>query len=206
MDTYGREAYERLAVRLNVSAAALMAVAEVESSGTGFLPIPSRSPEGLDVSGRPVIRFEAHVFWKELRSRGVDPATVDAPRGDLLRPALALGLTKTRAGEWDRLEAARTIDRDAADRSASWGAFQIMGFNAVASGAADTADFVRRMETPEGQLELFAGFLEGNPGMVKALKKRDWSSFAYLYNGKLYQVNGYHVKLEAAWKKAAKNV
>jgi hypothetical protein len=199
MDHYGR-----LAARLGVPAPVLAAVCEVESSGRGFLPVPSRSPGGLDVSGFPVVRFEAHVFWWELKAAGIDPAGVIPPRPDILSPALNMKLVKTREGEWDRLEAARTVHADAATRSASWGAFQIMGFNAGACGASGLAEFVGLMGSAEGQAELFAGFLSSNPLMLRALKGRDWAAFARLYNGKLYAANGYDRKLKAAWERQAR--
>jgi len=50
----------------------IKAVAEVESSGDGFL-----------ASGHPKILFEPHVFWKELKKRGVNP-TLIAGSSDIL--------------------------------------------------------------------------------------------------------------------------
>jgi hypothetical protein len=199
------DVFDRLAARLGVTAAALAAVAEVESSGRGFLPVPARSPGGLDVSGYPVIRFEAHIFWKELKKVGIDPFGVDPPRPDLLSSSMNLKLVKSVAGDWDRLTAARSIHEAAADRSASWGRFQIMGFNAELCGVKDVWEFVRQMHDEDGQTELFAGFISGQPGMKKALKNRDWKSFARLYNGKLYFTTGYDRKIREAYERQVKN-
>jgi hypothetical protein len=192
-----------LAAGLGVRREALDAVVQVESSGAGLLPARARSPEGRDVGGFPVIRFEAHVFYRELQAIGIIPGAVKVSRPDIIRRKRDDSLVKSREGEWDRIGAARLIDRDAADRSASWGRFQIMGFNWEACGADDVRDFVGLMHADEGQLELFAGFLRANPQMVRALKALDWRTFAKLYNGPGYAANDYHGRMARAFRKLA---
>jgi hypothetical protein len=60
-----REAFLGSALLLGVEPEVVMAVAEVESSGDGFLP-----------TGEPKILFEPHIFWRELKKRGIDPKTI----------------------------------------------------------------------------------------------------------------------------------
>ena len=55
--------YTRVASLLGVETAVVKAVAEVESGGKG----------GFLSDGRPVILFEGHVFWQQLRQRGISP-------------------------------------------------------------------------------------------------------------------------------------
>ena len=47
---------------LNVEVAVIKAVAEVESRGDGFL-----------ADGKPKILFKPHIFWKQLRQKGINP-------------------------------------------------------------------------------------------------------------------------------------
>jgi hypothetical protein len=192
------------AATLGVEPAALRAVVQVESSGLGVFPAGSESPEGLYLAGLPVVRFEAHVFYKQLKLYGIDPAAAEPARSDLIRKAREDRLVKTSAGEWDRLTAARLIHRDAADGSASWGAFQIMGFNWKEAGAVDVQDFVRLSHSLQGQLELFVNLLKSWKGCLKALARKDWAGFARIYNGAGYAKNGYHLKLAREYAKALK--
>jgi len=107
--------WQRLATRLDVELAALQAVAEVESSGSGFLPAPDR---------RPKILFEGHVFHRLTAGRySATHPGISYPQWDRRRYSGSL------AGEWKRLDKAAALDPVAAMQSASWGAFQIMGFN-----------------------------------------------------------------------------
>ena len=43
--------------------------------------------------------------------------------------------------------------------------------------------------------------IEQQNKLIDALKNKDWSAFAYGYNGKGYRANNYHGKLAAAFKK-----
>ena len=89
--------------------AAVLAVIDVESRG-GFLD-----------DGRPKILFERHVFSRETKGK------FDRDHPDL--SAGSVGGHKGGAAEYERLHRAMELDRDAALRSASWGAFQIMGYH-----------------------------------------------------------------------------
>jgi hypothetical protein len=100
------------------------------------------------------------------------------------------------------LEQARKINREAADASASWGMFQIMGFNYAACGEESIESFVRSMcESEFKQLLLTANFIKKNSQMLQALQAKDWVVFAKCYNGPAYAQNSYDVKLEAAYLK-----
>ena len=117
----------KTAEKLGLEPCALQAVCQVEANGDGFL-----------ADGRPKILFEGHVFWKELRKRRYNPAgllsraDVRAAHGDIsdiLYPKWNKKHYKGGAAEYKRLDRARAINSPAALCSASWGAFQIMGFN-----------------------------------------------------------------------------
>ena len=66
-------------------------------------------------------------------------------------------------GEYTKLEKASHIHHKAALASASWGLFQIMGFNYAACGCKDVDEFHYKMCQSEGtQLDLFVNFLKSN--------------------------------------------
>lgn len=179
-----------LAARLlDVEPAALRAVKEVESGRYG----------GFFEPGKPVILFEGHIFWGQLKKRGLDPQKLAADNGDILYPTWEKGRYRGGVGEYERLERARAIHREAADASASWGMFQIMGFNYAACGEKSVAGFVEMMHRSElHQLLLSARFIR-SAGMLPALRQKNWAEFARRYNGPAYARNRYDAKLSEAY-------
>ncbi|MGK6352094.1 N-acetylmuramidase domain-containing protein [Parapedobacter sp. DT-150] len=187
-----------LADRLGLDVAVVKAVNEVESSGRGF-----------NADGNPKILFEGHVFWRELKDRGIDPRQYLTGNENVLYNTWTKQHYKGGKGEYERLEKAINIAGDnskvaeAAYASASWGLFQIMGFHYKALGYANILEFVGAMQLNEGQhLEAFGRFLEVN-GLVSLLKDKQWAAFAKRYNGAQYAENQYDVKLKAAYDKHA---
>lgn len=176
---------------LGVQVAALMAVNEVESRGEGFLP-----------GGPPVVLFERHVMHKRLSAAGKDADALAARYPDLVNPKR--GGYRGGAQEWYRLKLARQIGQDIADESASWGAFQIMGYHWRALGYDSIADFVAAMSRNEAaQLDAFVRFIRSNDGLHKALKARKWAEFAKGYNGPAYKDNLYDTRLQRAYERHA---
>lgn len=189
------------AQRLGVELASIYAVNEVESQGKGFL-----------ANGKPKILFERHVMYKRLAM----PRHEDDNVAELKRYAEELAASHPHlvnpksggyiggAGEHQRLAQARMLDAQRADESASWGAFQIMGYHWERLGYPSLADFVSRMAQNENeQFEAFIRFIEAEPALHKALKGKKWAQFAKLYNGPAYARNLYDVKLERAYERHA---
>ena len=110
-----KKAWPALALRLGVDEPTLKAVAAVESNGSGFVPPDDEEPKVL---------FEGHAFHRLTQGR-YTAAHPTLSHKTWTKKNYAGSLKK----EWDRLGRARALDRDAANQSASWGAFQIMGFN-----------------------------------------------------------------------------
>jgi hypothetical protein len=182
-------AWEKLAKSLDVEAAALHAVAAVESAGAGF--VAGQPP-------RPKILFEAHAFHRLTGGRFAEQApTLSSATWDRALYA------KTAAGEWKRLEAACTYDRPAALQSASWGMFQIMGFNYAYCGCPDVEAFVAKQYAgADEQLACFARFI-ARPPYLPALRNKDWTKFAEAYNGPAQAKNKYAEKIAAAYERFA---
>ena len=176
--------YQAAADQLGVDVATVKAIAEVESRREGFLP-----------SGDPSILFEAHQFGERTGYAYNDShPNISSTRWDrsLYGPS--------GQHQHDRLAQAMALDETAALESASWGQFQIMGFNHEAAGYDNVQDFVAAMrESSSNQLDAFVSFVNYHPNMVTALRNQDWAAFAEAYNGPGYRENQYDTKLADAY-------
>lgn len=181
------QAYKDSAASIGVDIAAIKAVAEVESAGEGFVS------EGI-----PKILFEPHIFWKELRKRGINPEPLQS---DILYPVWGTKPYGKVSQQHDRLKKATEINREAALMSASWGKFQIMGFNYKAAGFDSLQDFINAMYKDEdSHLLAFTQYIK-NTHLDDELRNKDWKGFARGYNGALYFKNAYDKKLAASYNK-----
>lgn len=180
MSTFSAAGIARTAKKLGVDEATVLAVAEVESNGSGFLP-----------DGRPKILFERHIF-----------ARLSSHKHDSTNPDISSAVPGGYIGdgyEYDRLYRAVQLDGEAAVQSASWGAFQIMGFNWRECGEKSPYGFLLAVHhNADAHLGLFAAFVQGK-NLVDALKRKDWAAFARGYNGPAYLQNRYDTKLAAAY-------
>lgn len=180
---------EAAAKELGVDVGSVMAVNEVESLGSGFI-----QPD------MPRILFERHVFWRQLLANGIQPASLASKYPGILSQSPG-GYVGGRS-EYTRLTAAVGIHRQSALESASWGAFQIMGFHWERLGYESVDAYVAAMSTGEGaQLVAFVRFILADKSLHAALKGKRWSTFARLYNGPAYANNLYDVKLSRAYKR-----
>lgn len=86
--------------------------------------------------------------------------------------------------------------------AASWGLFQVLGSNYKAAGFPTVQEFVRaHVEGGErSHLEAALRFMAVN-GLIEKLRRGDWRGFARGYNGRDYEKNAYHVKLQKAIEK-----
>lgn len=174
------------ALKLGVEPEAVLAVAEVESNGSGFLS-----------DGRPVILFEALWFHK------LTGGKYDQTNPTISSPIWDRSLYRGGKGEWDRYNEAYALNPEAAMKSASWGAFQIMGFNYAQCGFGTVAQFVSLMTKDlNSQIEIFTAFIQNDQRLREALRMKDWTTFARLYNGD-GQVAYYAAKISDAYKRYA---
>jgi len=176
--------YKDAAFDLGVRVEALKAVADVESSGSGFL-----------ANGYPKILFEGHLFHNF--TSGIY---------DVIEPTISyskwtkkyyLGGEK----EYTRLHIAAALDREAALKSTSWGRFQILGANYKDAGYESLVGFVHEMHISEKcHLKAFCNVIR-KWDLIDALKYLKWDEFAYKYNGPGYKANQYDKKMEMAYLK-----
>ena len=176
--------YESAAKTLGAEAAAVHAVASVESGGrTGF-----------DAQNRPKILFETHHF--RANSKGAFNTShpeLTAPYKSKLRKA------SYKKDQWTVIRAAFALDPEAAVMSASWGMFQVLGENAKSCGWKTLDQFVTDMFYSEGQhMRVFLGFCKAN-NLTRYLVTKNWKSFASGYNGASYADNAYDTKMASAY-------
>lgn len=163
------------------------AVMKVESSGSGF-----------HSDGFPTILFEGHIFSR------LTGGIYDLKYPDISYPKWTKKFySGSQSGEQTRLSKAAKLNREAAMKSASFGLFQIMGFNYEKCGCKSIQEFINRMcASEQDQLELFLEFVE-NSGLIKALQTKNWALFAHSYNGPAYKQNRYDEKLAKAYESIA---
>lgn len=178
------------AKKLNIEPAMIKAFAEVESAGNGFLN-----------DGRPKILFEGHIFYKLLIKYGFNPMQYEKGNEEVLYEKW--DKSKYFGGEYEyvRLEKAKKINEEIALMSASWGMFQIMGFNYRLCEYVTINDFVLDMyKNEEKHLQAVMLFLK-NRGIIDHLMKKAFSFIALDYNGPRFYENKYHEKLKTAYEK-----
>lgn len=199
------EQFVSAATQLRCETATVKAVRQVESSGNGFLP-----------DGRLATLFEGHQFWIQLKVAGFDPAKFVGAFPNYSNIVYKFWTRKWYLGgirEWDRINGALQVCKilgapiSAALNSASYGAFQIMGFNHNACGQPSAQDMITYMNKGEyEQLDCFLKYCLASK-LDDELRRKDWANFARGYNGPGYKGNpatvndDYDLKLYSAYKK-----
>lgn len=183
--------FNRAASDLDVPVAAIKAFAAVESRGTGFMR-----------DGHPVVLFERHIMYRRILAKyGSARASALAKQfPDLINPkAGGYGKESEQPKRMDR--AAKLIDRDCALESASWGAFQVMGYHWRDLGYPTLQAFINAMYRSEADhLDSFVRYIKANPSLHRSLKALDWPKVALGYNGPNYATNKYDTKMAQAYE------
>lgn len=177
--------FATLGAQLGIDPGVAVAVFVAESGGAGF------------INGRMVIRFENHIFnskWGKQNPEQFNRHFQFDPRmiwqGHKWRPNESSpwrGFHGNQDAEWEVFNFARTLSDTAAKLSISMGGPQIMGFNHHALGFESVHQmFDAFNSSEENQIIGFFDFVRG-PGTdvrrITALKRRDFETFASLYNG-----------------------
>lgn len=184
-----KEQLQNVANKLGVDLAMVQAVTKIEARSSGFK------------NGLPVILFERHIFYRQLKKHGFNVEQLAKTYPDLINPVAGGYLGGAR--ENYRLTLAKQIDPQSAIESASWGLFQIMGFHWQLLGYESAQQFEQYMtESEEKQLDAFYRFVshKTNCKLLQAMKDKDFQAFAKLYNGPAYKKNSYDTKLKEAYE------
>ncbi|MEB3025818.1 N-acetylmuramidase family protein, partial [Parvimonas sp. M13] len=182
----------------------IRAVIEVESGGGWFTDMRADilnldGPGGFIDGDMPKILFEA--LWFHRLTNGRFTASHPKISSNKWDKSLYVG----GQNEYRRLHEAMLLDELAALKSASWGMFQIMGFNHQLAGYSLVTDFVVAMKKSEANhLAAFLSFITNSSyqgsKLIDLLRKNDFNGFAGGYNGE-GQIALYGGKLSAAFKK-----
>ncbi|MHB9109075.1 MAG: TIGR02594 family protein [Armatimonadota bacterium] len=179
---------------------ALRAVAEVESGGYGYMP-----------DGRIKILFERHWLWRQLKTRGIDPAPLRRYDENLCYPVYVKGF-KYGSGADQYVRVQRVIDwarkhdpahwesyKKAAYESCSWGKFQQLGLHYQEAGYPNVYAFKHALEQSEAnQLTAILRWMKTN-GLFARLQGHHWQQFVTGYNGD-QNVAVYTAKLKKAYR------
>lgn len=181
--------FQVAADRLGVSVKHIKAIRKVEAP---------RGP--YDDLGRPNILFERHKF-----RNNTDPVgKFNQSSPDLSGPPYGPGGYGSFASQYDKLFKACTLDPEAAFRACSWGAFQVLGENAVSLGYGSALDMALSLvESENAHLETVIRFIEHNKltDELRACKAKNPKScvpFVSAYNGLGYAAFSYDKKFATA--------
>lgn len=151
--------------------------------------------------GNPrVVRFEPHLFRRQHADRVVvlspTPGAAFVTADDERRDAWARGLVpytpgRGRAASDSRLETGRdaferayAIDADAAVRSTSWGAFQVLGGTLLSLYPGPARAVAAFDADPVGVSDaLLVAYLRSRPVVLRAAQRGDVDRFIHYYNG-----------------------
>jgi len=177
------------AKKFGVEVASIKAVHEVESNGRGF------------INGNMKLLFEGHVFWNQLIKKALRPDSFVPTFKDLLHEKYIPQNPLYKLNQTSRLNEAIKIDKEAAYSSASYGLFQVMGYNFKDLEFDSAEKLYKFLNVSEGnQLDVFGRFI-AKKKLIDTLKTKDWAKFALRYNGSEFATNKYDIKLKAAYEK-----
>lgn len=192
------EDLKKLSDQFSIDLPSLRAILKVEAGGRAWNP-----------SGTIKMLFEGHIFGQLTQYK------FNRSHPDISAGSWSEGRKYYLYGdrEYSRLLKAVDLDRTAALRSASWGLGQIMGFNAEKCGYSGVEDMIQLFLNSEvEQVRGIFKFLEATPyihhqsrrligeSLLDAIRNKDWSSFAYCYNGPRFEEHGYHIKIQKAYE------
>lgn len=155
-------------------------------------------------NGKPLIRFEAHIFVGKAGNTGhfrynqQKPWTEQQWRRDANAPWYDVHTGK-QVDEYAAFEFAKTINPQAAYQSISMGAGQIMGFNHARVGFASAEAMFDAFESAQVQTIAFINYFLSDPALVQAMQQKDWREIAKRYNGS-GAVDTYAPLLEKAYR------
>ncbi|WP_295465336.1 N-acetylmuramidase domain-containing protein [uncultured Pseudomonas sp.] len=188
-DTDIREA----AAELECEPGLVYAIAKQESSHSSFIEI--------DGEKIPSILYERHHFRKLVRNETLEHTHSDiygSPyrRAKKLKDGSYIDIktqekiqlvdTYGPSGrfQYERLIRAYFLNEDAALKAASWGKFQIMGFNYNVAGYNTVKEFTQAMSKGDSEhIKAFLKFAKSNRTLIKGLRTRDFEMIAQGHNG-----------------------
>ena len=164
--------YQGAADKLGCEVAAIKAVAKMETGKCGV----------WDEKNRPAILYECHLFSR-LTKRTYDQTHPDISSSTPYYHRKHIGYGKCSI-QYDRLKRAYVLDKVAALKSASWGAFQLVGEYYEECGYSSVQALVADMQSSvQAHLRGFVSKILAKPRAHDGLQRKNWIEFAKAYNG-----------------------
>jgi hypothetical protein len=176
--------------------------------GNGVTPKHMRAsktveaPRGaFDDNGRPSILYERHVFARNTTPKGRFNSSY--PDLSAIRGYGAGGYGPF-SSQYTKLQRAYALDPESAFEACSWGAFQVLGENAVQLGYASARDMACELAKSEAaHLDSYVRFIKVNGladelGRCRAGDPESCIPFVERYNGSGFRKFSYHVKFAEA--------
>ena len=183
--------YATAAALLGCEVAVIKAVDKTESKENGFLP-----------TGELKILFEPSQMWSNLKAVKINPTpySTNPKYKDVCYEKWKTYPYGKYSEQWERLNRAAEINKEAAYKSASWGRYQVMGMYHKECGFDSVFALVEQYKKSEGEhLMGFIRMVRGR-GLDKALKEKNWQAFKDGYNGK--GANDYVADLQSNYDKS----
>jgi len=155
-------------------------------------------------NGKPIIRFEAHVFEDRAGHTGhfryneLRPWTDQQWRSGDIAPWRNVH-TGQQADEYAAFEFAKSINPEAAHQAISVGAGQILGINHARIGYPSAIAMYKAFQSAPVQTIGFINFFLSDAKLMEAIRNKDWREIARRYNGS-GAVDTYAPLLEKAYK------
>jgi hypothetical protein len=160
------------------------------------------APRGaFDDNGRPSILYERHVFSRNTHPKGRFNAS--HPELSALK-GYGPGGYGSFGAQYNKLEQAYALEPEAAFEACSWGAFQVLGENAVALGYSSARGMAVELAKSEAaHLDSYVKFVKVNGladdlGRCRAGDPDSCIPFVEGYNGHGFRQFNYHVKFAEA--------
>ena len=182
------------AAELGCEPGLVYAIAKQESSHSSFIEI--------DGEKIPSILYERHHFRKLVRNEALESTHSDIygtpyRRAKKLKDGsyidiktqekIQLADTYGPSGrfQYERLIRAYRLNEDAALQAASWGKFQIMGFNYNVAGYNTVKEFTHAMSKGDSEhIKAFLKFAKSNLTLLKGLRTKNFEMIAQGHNGR----------------------
>jgi len=194
------EHFTYLANAFHCEAAAVKALNKQETVGDR----PWKPDGGFDPTGLPRILFERHHFYgftlppadKKTKKKAVHPY---AAFPDICFP-ISGGFGAAGIHQYERFVKAAKLNLDAAIKSCSWGAFQILGEYYSGCDCKSSVEFANKsMQSIGNQVKIFEAFMKNvKPNAIKGLATKKWEDVAASYNGRSWKKHNpnYAINLE----------
>jgi hypothetical protein len=129
--------------------------------------------------GMPLRRAIKYAVWSKMQR-------INASRTGFRRSGS--GIARLNYREWDGLNNALKLDKDAAYKSISMGTGQVMGFNYRRLGYSSPEEMFNALnnyseEGKQKQKQAKLKFIESSPRLMRAIREKEWEMIGALYNG-----------------------